>query len=140
MRALKIGMVMAALGTAGTPLLTGCSQGDGRGEQEQAGTLALSLTGTSSLGARYRLHNGSFTVTGPKAVTLSTETDPESPFIRPGAAGRELRDQAQERLESRERDRRRLYAGARRAVLVQSGGLPDLQPGHYVGGVPVSGR
>ena len=82
MRVFKIGMVVATLGMAGLPLVTGCSQSDGQGEQEQAGTLSLNLTGTSSLGARYRLSDGSFAVSGPKSVTLSTETDPDATSIR----------------------------------------------------------
>jgi hypothetical protein len=82
MRVFKIGMVVAALGLSGLPVLTGCSHGDAGGEREQVGTLALSLTGTSSLGSRYRLTSGTFNVTGTQAVTLSGDTDPEAASIR----------------------------------------------------------
>jgi hypothetical protein len=83
MRVFKIGLVLA-LGVVGMPLLAACSSDASKQGSEQAnvGSLSLKLTGVSTSGARYRLHNGSFTVSGPKAETLSTETDPESTSIR----------------------------------------------------------
>src|SRR5690349_18356494 len=84
MRVFKISLLVGMLGVTALPLISACSSDASKGSEarEQVGTLDLNLTGVSTMGATYRLHNGSFSVTGTKAVTLSTETDPDASSIR----------------------------------------------------------
>src|SRR5690349_13372659 len=85
MRVFKIGklVLVLGLGVAVLPWVTACSSSDASEQSdERVGSLNLKLTGVSSSGASYRLHNGSFVVNGPKGVTLSTETDPSASSIR----------------------------------------------------------
>ncbi len=81
MRSFKIGTLVVALMAAAAPALIACSveHGDAR---EAAGSLNLNLSGTGSSGSKYRLRNATFTVAGPKAATLSSETNVDSPVIK----------------------------------------------------------
>jgi hypothetical protein len=84
MRVFKISLLTMALGVLAVPMISACSSDANKGGEarEEVGSLDLDLVGVSTMGATYRLHNGSFSVTGPKAVTLSTETDPDASSIR----------------------------------------------------------
>jgi hypothetical protein len=82
MRLLKIGMLVAVLGACAVPALSGCSSGDSKGDQtSNIGKISLNLAGTANSGARYRLRNATFTVTGPKAASLSSETNVDASAI-----------------------------------------------------------
>jgi len=63
----------------------GCSSGDHRSRVEapaEAGTLRLSLTGVSNSGVKYRLRSGTFVVSGPQEVQLSTTDDDDEVSLR----------------------------------------------------------
>ena len=79
-------MVVAIISTA-CLACTG-QTGDG-GDEDELGTLSLSLTGTDRHGTQYRLRQAEFDVTSQyyypdptqRVITLSTETDPMAPTL-----------------------------------------------------------
>ena len=78
MRVFQLGAMALVLATLGPTALVACSSDDGQSAHETRGSVQVALTGVSSSGITYRLRNGTFNVTGPQAVTLSTETNPDA--------------------------------------------------------------
>jgi Stigma-specific protein, Stig1 len=78
MRVFQLGAMALVLATVGPTALVACSSDDGQSVHEARGSVQVALTGVSASGITYRLRNGSFAVTGPQAVTLSTETNPDA--------------------------------------------------------------
>src|SRR5262249_49238449 len=76
MKALGLRIVFCGLGLLGVLAVPACGSSHDRGEQAASvGTVSLSLTGVGNSGTQYRLTGATFVVSGPKAVTLSSDTD-----------------------------------------------------------------
>jgi hypothetical protein len=81
MRLLKIGVLAIACAAFAAATLGGCSASTAGEREEAVGTLNMNLVGKGSSGVSYRLRHATFDVTGPKSLSLSSETNAAAPSI-----------------------------------------------------------